>query len=609
MVSPGRERRGMSSVLAVLARASVRPVRGWVVIGLGLLGLAGGAGGEPLPTWKADHMMIAIQILPQDRIRVDEQIALDLGFERHRQLERRIRLAPLTPGGPRLDIRLIAVTDAQGAAWPIRTWQWGDDLELRIGNGESFLTGRQSIHLVYEVDGAVLPGRKRDELVWDVGGGPWEVPIVDTRITVGLPPGAEPEIIDAGSAVGRPGELVRHADFKTVDRAQVRFSLMTGLAPRETCRIFVSWPAGLTPALSPLHRGLRALALRPWWGTTGAALVMVALALLARSLARARARRPHAKAPALAPAELAWLRTPELGAESLLATTLDLARRAELAILPSPAGNGIQLRLPPGDEPESPAAGPDPDADLSDVPPPERWRPFEAQWRSRIFAESPGTEPAPIDRECSAAELAWRASLARPAVASALALGLVESGYLHDRRPSRILKRAAWRLAIAIAVSAFLALLVGARFPAAWPGIVTAAVTACLLPLWIECRRRTVKGEAAVAWARVFAARVQSGAARRRHARTRTRPICRSRLRSRWGRRRYSPTESARATGRRSSPAPRPRARTSGASGKRSAFRFGAGRRPSTSEGEATAPDLLRLGVAHHHQVDAGAHA
>jgi hypothetical protein len=500
----------MSSVLAVLARASARLVRGLVVIGLGILGLAGGARGEPLPTWKADHMVIAIQILPQDRIRVDEQIGLDLGFERHRQLERRIRLAPLTPGGPRLDIRLIAVTDAQGAAWPIRTWQWGDDLELRIGNGESFLTGRQSIHLVYEVDGAVRVGRKRDELVWDIGGGPWEVPIVDTRITVGLPPGAEPEIIDAGSAVGRPGELVRHADFKTVDRAQVRFSLMTGLAPRETCRIFVSWPAELTPPLSPLHRGLRALALRPWWGTTGAALVMVALALLARSRARARARRQNAKAPALAPAELAWLRTPELGAESLLATTLDLARRAELTILPSPVGNGFQLRLPPGDEPESPAAGPD--ADRSDVTLQESWRPFEAQWRSRIFAEFPGDEPAPIDQECSAAELAWRTSLARPAVSSALALGLVESGYLHDRRRSRILQRAAWRLAIAIAVSAFLALLTGARFPAAWPGILTAAIAACLLPLWIECRRRTVKGEAAAAWARGFADRVRSGA-------------------------------------------------------------------------------------------------
>jgi hypothetical protein len=502
----------MSGVRAIPVRASVRPARGLVVIGLGILGWAAGAAGEPLPTWKADHVAVEIQILPQDRIRVDEQIGIDLGFERHRQLERRIRLAPLTPGRPRLDVRLIAVTDAQGAAWPIRTWQWGDDLEIRIGNGESFLTGRQSIHLVYEVDGAVRVGRTRDELVWDIDGGPWEVPIIDTRITVVLPPGAEPEVIDAGSAVGRPGELVRHADFKTVDHAQVRFSLMTGLAPRETCRIFVSWPAELTPPLSPLRRALRALVLRPWWGTAGAALVMVALAALARSRARARARRVNAPAPALAPAELAWLRVPELGPESLLATTLDLARRAELVILPAPAGNGFELRLPPGDEPESPPS--DPDADASDVTPPERWRPFEAQWRSRLFAESPGVEPAPIDRECSAAELAWRTSLARPAVASALALGLVESGYLHDRSRHRILTRAAWRLTIAIAVSAFLALLVGARFPAAWPGILTAAAAAGVLPLLIECRRRTIKGEAAAAWARAFADRVRREAGR-----------------------------------------------------------------------------------------------
>jgi len=488
----GREWRASRNRREPRAPANGGAVNPWTMVVVASLVMAAGGAAEPMPTWKADHLMVQIQILPHDRIRVDEQIALDLGFERHRQLERRIHLVPLAPGRPRLDVRLIAVTDAQGAAWPIRTWQWGDDLEIRIGNGESFLTGRQSVHLVYEVDGAVLAGRKRDTLLWDIGGGPWEVPIVDTRITVALPPGAEPEVIDSGSEVGRPGELVRHADFKTVDRSQVRFSLMTGLAPRETCRIFVGWPTGLTAAASPAHRFARALVLRPWWGTAIVALGWVALSAWARSRARTRGRASNAPQPKLTPAELAWLGRPELTAESLLATTLDLARRGELAIVPAADSFRLERSLAESDPSDSG----------------DRERPFEAEWSARIFAA--GDDRSSPERECGASELGWRARLARPAVESALASGLVASGHLYDRRRSRIGQRLVIRLAIALALSAFLALLAGARFPAAWPGIALASGTAAFLPLAIECRRRTATGESAAAWAGAFADRTRT---------------------------------------------------------------------------------------------------
>ncbi|HWN81532.1 MAG TPA: hypothetical protein VNM87_05525, partial [Candidatus Udaeobacter sp.] len=78
MVSSGRERGGK--------RVGAR--RSGFLIALGLVALAPAGASQPLPMWKADHMQVAIQILPHDRIRVEEQIALDLGYERHRQLER-----------------------------------------------------------------------------------------------------------------------------------------------------------------------------------------------------------------------------------------------------------------------------------------------------------------------------------------------------------------------------------------------------------------------------------------------------------------------------------------------------------------------------------------
>ncbi len=92
-----------------------------------------------------------------------------------------------------MSIRIHAITDGRGHPWPAQVREWDGWLEIRIGSGSTFLTGAQDLLLVYDVEGAIREGRVRDELHWDVTGGPWEGPIVDLAVAIKLPPGAEPE--------------------------------------------------------------------------------------------------------------------------------------------------------------------------------------------------------------------------------------------------------------------------------------------------------------------------------------------------------------------------------------------------------------------------------
>jgi hypothetical protein len=441
-------------------------------------------------------MAVDIRVLGAERVRVDEELAFDLGPVRLREIVRRIRLAPLASGRPRMEVRILAVTDAQGTAWPVRTWQWGDELEIRIGSGESFLTGGQSVHLAYEVAHAIAPGRAREMLTWEVTGGPWDVPILEAQVNVHLPPGADPEAIDAGSEIGRPGESVRAADFRTIDGQQVRFAVRRGLGPREPLRVFASWPAELTPPIGPAERLGRCLTARPWWGLPLVALALVIAKAAGRRQARARARAATAPAPALAPAELGFVSTGKLAAEDLVATALDLARRGRLQILPRPDGTGYRFFGH-----AAAVASPEASAGHGQIEDAKDDQGRAAEWSSALFP--------PLARADSAAELALEPRIVRalPAVAAAIARELVRSGYLAPREKWRALKRYGLQLVVALVASCVLAMAAGARFPAAWPGLVTASVLAAALPLAIDGRRRTARGEEAAAWASAFVTR------------------------------------------------------------------------------------------------------
>ncbi len=196
--------------------------------------------------WEIQRLEARISVRPDGRLRVVETLQVNFGAERHHGILRLLPLAVTDPAGRRepIDIRLRAITGAEGQPWPARVRRRARRLEILIGRQGAFLTGEQRFVLTYDVDGALRSGPDLDELYWDVTGQLWEVPIIEAEAVVELPQGVEVEGVDAASNAGKFGARGREADLKTIDATRVRFVLGRGLTPHEALTIAVVWPAG-----------------------------------------------------------------------------------------------------------------------------------------------------------------------------------------------------------------------------------------------------------------------------------------------------------------------------------------------------------------------------
>lgn len=84
-----------------------------------------------------------------------------------------------------LDVR--SVTDGAEHSWPYTTSRNGANAEIKIGDANRTLTGRQTYLLTYAVRGAFNGFPDHDELYWNVTGDQWAVPIAKASATVSAP--------------------------------------------------------------------------------------------------------------------------------------------------------------------------------------------------------------------------------------------------------------------------------------------------------------------------------------------------------------------------------------------------------------------------------------
>ncbi len=288
---------------------------------------------RPVGAYEVSRFAAKLEVGAGARLHVVETIHVNFGPERHHTICRALPIVVMDASGNRqpLAIKLIAVTDGSGKAWPVRVERSGRYLQVWMGSEQAFTTGEQVYELVYDVDGAVWQGPARDELHWEVTGDAWDVVVIGVEADVAIPEGASPDAVDAGSRVSRFGRVSREADVKMVDAEHARFVLSRGLLPSEELEISVVWPAGLVR-----HPGLAARVGR--FVTRNP--VMVAIAVLGVALLLALRRRVAARRGSGvdaagvggSSAEAAFLHDGELHAEHATALLIDLAERGAVAI-------------------------------------------------------------------------------------------------------------------------------------------------------------------------------------------------------------------------------------------------------------------------------------
>lgn len=143
-----------------------------------VLAISTSPGASAQEDWRISRFFALIAIERDSSITVTETIDVDFGA-----LERRgiIRVIPIRyaydDDNDRVyDVRVRSVTRDDGSAWLWRTDEVGPNLEIRIGNPDVYITGKQTYEIRYTVAGAMNAFADHDELYWNVNGGNWDVP-------------------------------------------------------------------------------------------------------------------------------------------------------------------------------------------------------------------------------------------------------------------------------------------------------------------------------------------------------------------------------------------------------------------------------------------------
>lgn len=205
-------------------------------------------------------------IVHEDRtLGVIERISVDFDdLERH-GIYRRVPVAyrrnvpdvPVPAGRVRFSLRVRGITDGGGNPIPYEV-SGGNVKEIRIGDPDRTVTGRQEYVIDYSLSGGLGFFDDFDELYWQVTGTEWPVPLEHASATVLLPP--EPALAYADSApwqahcyAGGP-ESTSDAgcSAEVVSPGTYRFETLAPLAPGEGLTLAAGWPKGIVapPAIS-----------------------------------------------------------------------------------------------------------------------------------------------------------------------------------------------------------------------------------------------------------------------------------------------------------------------------------------------------------------------
>lgn len=199
--------------------------------------------------WTIEAYDVDIIVAEDGAFTVIEEIAVDFGALEHRGIYREIpvRYRYDDERDRVVEIDRWSVTTSDGTPDDVQITERHADVEVRIGDPDTYITGRHTYRITYRVRGALNRFDTHDELFWEVTGHGWGVPIETARATVvGAP------IEQVTCFAGRAGstQLCERA------RAEAGSSMaefeVTGLGPREGLSVVVAFTPGAVDVPPPL---------------------------------------------------------------------------------------------------------------------------------------------------------------------------------------------------------------------------------------------------------------------------------------------------------------------------------------------------------------------
>jgi len=201
--------------------------------------------------WVINAFDSQIEIQRDGRIAVTESIDVDFrGLEKH-GIFRDIPVKYDWPLGKRqvrvYQLQVLAITDGAGKALKYETSSNGALFEMKIGDPDRTVSGKQQYRIRYVVNGALNGFADHDELSWNITGSEWEVPITRASATVRAPANFSQIACYAGPV----GSSDRCTSATPMTNGAA-FTMTRQISPGDDFTVVVALPKGVVPDPVPL---------------------------------------------------------------------------------------------------------------------------------------------------------------------------------------------------------------------------------------------------------------------------------------------------------------------------------------------------------------------
>ncbi len=177
------------------------------------------------------------------QILVTEDIKYDFGVLNKHGIYRDIHTVITNDQGKKykLELKVQSVQDETGESYNYTTSQEGEDLRIKIGDANSYVTGLKNYLIAYQVKGAVRYFSDHDELYWNMTGDKWDYPIESASFEVTVPGEIPSEQIKSICFTGGYGSKDTYCET-TKDGTVIRGKTTTPLSAKQGFTASVSIP-------------------------------------------------------------------------------------------------------------------------------------------------------------------------------------------------------------------------------------------------------------------------------------------------------------------------------------------------------------------------------
>ena len=192
--------------------------------------------------WAIDAFDVAITVNSDSTMNVHETLKVDFRTEQHHGIFRDIPIVyEWDQHSNRVyDLTVDSVTDGAGRDWKYSVSDNGADREIKIGDPNQTLSGKQTYVLAYTVAGALNAFGDHDELYWNATGQQWAVAITEASATVAVPANG---LLWINCFQGETAS--REACRSSSMPGQAQFGATRGLSPGEQLTILVGMKKGV----------------------------------------------------------------------------------------------------------------------------------------------------------------------------------------------------------------------------------------------------------------------------------------------------------------------------------------------------------------------------